>query len=130
MSRTCNSAEDRKIPSISPLQLATPTQWVGHDAGSANRHYGPHDPIIDAPRFIWRCQCGTEPRLEVDFPSAEQRATQGGGRPGERSRRHFLMCATCGRHGQSAAKAWQAIIERNRTNFDAGASWVLSRSSC
>lgn len=118
MTKTGNPAAAKPISQQSLSEIDAMPQSDEHAAMTLNRNYGPHDPITDAPRFIWRCQCGSEPRLEFDFPKAEQRGTQGGSRPAEPRRRHFLMCPACGRRGRSAAQAWSAIIEWNRANVD------------
>lgn len=117
MTKTDNPAAAKPISQQS-LPAPDALQSDEHAANTLNRDYGPHHPITDAPRFIWRCQCRAEPRLEFDFPTAEQIGTQGGGRPGEPRRRHFLMCPACGRRGRSATQAWSAIIEWNRVNVD------------
>ena len=36
------------------------------------RQYGSHDPVLDAPRFIWRCACGEHPTLRFENTAKAQ----------------------------------------------------------
>lgn len=91
-----------------------------HFQATPTRNYGPHDPVLDAVKFICVCSCGAGSGwLVFDYPSAEQMARQGGGLPGEPKRRHFVECRACLRRGRSTVHDWSAVIEWNREHYDA-----------
>jgi hypothetical protein len=104
---------------LSRMSLRELDALIGSDAHygqTATRHYGPHDPVQDAPRFIWPCRCGAAAALCLDFPDAAQRAAQGGGPAGPPQRAYFVHCTACGERGRSSARAWAAVVEWNRAN--------------
>jgi hypothetical protein len=91
--------------------------------------FGPHDPVLDAPRFIWTCPCGQRPALRFrgTLPTADTTNQLGarhgaGGDPSAPIPAHLVRCLSCGRSGKPGSAAWQAITEWNQTYPDLNVS--------
>lgn len=86
-------------------------------SSGASRHYGPHDPVVDALRFIWPCPCGHRPVLSFDVPE-EAQSRAAGGVPLQAAARHFIHCEACDRKGRPGEMPWEAVVEWNRAYPD------------
>lgn len=133
-SRGGSEAEDSRLSSR-PAAGATET-GIG-----VIRQYGSHDPVLDAPRFIWRCACGEHPALHFENADAEQVVSPAGVETGFQassnwvtsssllpdtlpagSPYHVVRCSYCGRQSRPAPLPWEAITDWNRTNLALGMS--------
>jgi hypothetical protein len=89
----------------SALESVPPDSMSGQPPLGGSRHYGPHDPVLDAPRFLWACVCGRQPALHL----ASGPDSLAG---------HAVRCAGCGRSGRPRSAAWQAVTDWNRATPD------------
>lgn len=99
------------------------------------RQYGSHDPVLDAPRFIWRCACGERPTLRIENTAKEQVISGDEDTAFQASSYwetsaslppdivlagspyHVVRCSYCGRHSRPAPLPWEAITDWNRSNL-------------
>jgi len=90
-------------------------------SSGATRHYGPHDPVLDAPKFLWACSCGQRPVLR--FKGAPPAALPAAQAPDQDSDQgsavaaHVVRCPACGRSSKPGFAAWEAITDWNRSNL-------------
>jgi hypothetical protein len=90
----------------------------GHGAGSgATRHYGPHDPVLDAPKFLWACSCGQRPVLRFKGAPPAAQAPDQDLDQGSAVAAHVVRCPACGRSSKPGFAAWEAITDWNRSNL-------------
>jgi hypothetical protein len=84
----------------------------------ATRHYGPHDPVTDAPRFLWPCSCGARPVLRFKGASQPENTPEPDSEHGSGVAAHVVRCPACGRSGKPGFAAWEAITDWNKANLD------------
>lgn len=93
-------------PELDSTGLLAP---VGFPTEGVIARYGPHDPVLDAKRFIWRCPCGSRPVLIRSANTGSRLLPV----------RHFIRCSACGRKGPPGERSWEAVVGWNRTYPDA-----------
>jgi len=84
----------------------------------AARHYGSHDPVTDAPKFIWACCCGARPLLRFKGASQPANTPETDSEHGSVVAAHVVRCPACGRSGKPGFAAWEAITDWNKANLD------------
>jgi len=94
----------------------------GHESShgtssGAIRHYGPHDPVLDAPKFLWACSCGARPALRFKGALPAAQAPEQDLDQGSASAAHLVRCPACGRSSRPGFAAWEAITDWNRSNL-------------
>jgi hypothetical protein len=127
-SRGGSEAEDSRLSS-------RPAGGTAETGLGVIRQYGSHDPVLDAPRFIWRCACGEHPTLRFEntakaqvisgdedtgFQSSSYRETSASLPPDivlAGSPYHVVRCSYCGRRSRPAPLPWEAITDWNRSNL-------------
>jgi hypothetical protein len=98
----------------------SPSRELGGDAlgFGATRHYGPHDPVTDAPKFLWACSCGARPVLRFKGASQPESTPESDSEHGSVVAAHLVRCPACGRSGKPGFAAWAAITDWNKSNLD------------
>jgi hypothetical protein len=91
----------------------------GDDALSfwATPHYGPHDPVSDAPKFLWACSCGARPVLRFTGASQHENTPESDSKHGSDVAPHVVACPACGRSGKPGLEASEAITDWNKSNL-------------
>lgn len=84
----------------------------------AARHYGPHDPVTDAPKFLWACSCGARPLLRFKGASQSANTPELDSEHGSVVAAHVVRCPACGRSGKPGFAAWEAITDWNKSTPD------------
>jgi hypothetical protein len=84
----------------------------------AARHYGSHDPVTDAPKFLWTCICGATPLLRFKGASQSANTPEADSEHGSVVAAHVVRCTACGRSGKPGFAAWEAITDWNKSNLD------------
>lgn len=106
-------------PQISSFDDSPSREPAGDALGfGATRHYGPHDPVIDAPKFLWACGCGARPVLRFKGATQPEDTPEPASESGLVAAAHVVRCPACGRSGKPGFAAWKAITDWNKSNLD------------
>lgn len=84
---------------------------------AATRHYGPFDPVTDAPRFLWPCSCGARPVLRFKGASQPENPQEPDSEHGSVVAAHMVRCPECERSGRPGFAAWEAVTDWNKSNL-------------
>lgn len=83
-----------------------------------SRNFGPNDPVMDAPKFLWPCRCGARPVLRFKGASEVDNTADLEAAHGTAFATHVVRCPTCRSSGKPGLAAFEAITDWNKSNPD------------
>jgi hypothetical protein len=105
--------DNAALEAMSLAQLDAILSSPEHYAATVTRNYGERDPLERAGDLLFRCHCGTQPRVVYELPTPDQLSQMSRPLPPGAREAYFVVCAGCGHRGLPSLREWRTVVDWN-----------------